>query len=291
MSPVIKKKGEKFTIPSKYLLFALSAFCCLLLILSIFTSVFDTALSYVAGYVVVPFQKGISVVGTFLTDRADLFADMQELIAENESLQEQVDELTVENNRLQQDRYELNELRKLYALDEEYESYTKTGARIVSSESTNWYYSFVIDKGTNDGLAVNMNVIADGGLVGIITKVGPNWARVTSIISDDVYIMSQLLSTQDNLLVEGDLALLQNDGVISFSDLLDTTDSAAVGDKIVTSNISDKFLPGLVVGYIQSIEMDANNMTKSGTILPAVDFNHLEEVLVILELKETYEEE
>ncbi len=291
MSPVIKKKGEKFTIPSKYLLFALSAFCCLLLILSIFTSVFDTALSYVAGYVVVPFQKGISVVGTFLTDRADLFADMQELIAENESLQEQVDELTVENNRLQQDRYELNELRKLYALDEEYESYTKTGARIVSSESTNWYYSFVIDKGTNDGLAVNMNVIADGGLVGIITKVGPNWARVTSIISDDVYIMSQLLSTQDNLLVEGDLALLQNDGVISFSDLLDTTDSVAVGDKIVTSNISDKFLPGLVVGYIQSIEMDANNMTKSGTILPAVDFNHLEEVLVILELKETYEEE
>ncbi|MCD8380639.1 MAG: rod shape-determining protein MreC [Lachnospiraceae bacterium] len=291
MSPVIKKKGEKFTIPSKYLLFALSAFCCLLLVLSIFTSVFDTALSYVAGYVVIPFQKGISVAGTFLTDRADLFADMQELIAENESLQEQVDELTVENNRLQQDRYELNELRKLYDLDEEYESYTKTGARIVSSESTNWYYSFVIDKGTEDGLAVNMNVIADGGLVGIITKVGPNWARVTSIISDDVYIMSQLLSTQDNLLVEGDLSLIQSDGIISFSDLLDTTDSAAVGDKVVTSNISDKFLPGLVVGYIQSIETDANNMTKSGTILPAVDFNHLEEVLVILELKETYEEE
>ncbi len=291
MSPLIRKKGEKFTIPGKYLLFALSAFCCLLLVLSIFTSVFDTALSYAAGYVVIPFQKGITVVGTFLTDRADLFADMQELIAQNESLQEQVDELTVENNRLQQDRYELNELRKLYALDEEYESYTKTGARIVSSESTNWYYSFVIDKGTEDGLAVNMNVIADGGLVGIITKVGPNWARVTSIISDDVYIMSQLLSTQDNLLVAGDLALMQNDGVISFSDLLDTSDSAAVGDKIVTSNISDKFLPGLVVGYIQSVEMDANNMTKSGTILPAVDFNHLEEVLVILELKETYEEE
>ncbi|MCD7864137.1 MAG: rod shape-determining protein MreC [Lachnospiraceae bacterium] len=291
MSPVIRKKGEKFTIPSKYLLFALSAFCCLLLILSIFTSIFDTALSYVAGYVVIPFQKGITVVGTYLTDRADLFADMQELIAQNESLQEQVDELTVENNRLQQDKYELNELRKLFDLGEEYESYTKTGARIVSSESTNWYYSFVIDKGTDDGLAVNMNVIADGGLVGIITKVGPNWARVTSIISDDVYIMSQLLSTQDNLLVEGDLSLIQSDGVISFSDLLDTTDSAVVGDKVVTSNISDKFLPGLVVGYIQSIETDANNMTKSGTILPAVDFNHLEEVLVILELKETYEEE
>lgn len=291
MSPVVKKKGEKFTIPSKYLLFALSALCCLLLVLSIFTTVFDTALSYVAGYAVVPFQKGISIVGTFLTERADLYADMQELIAENESLQEQVDELTVEVNRLQQDRYELNELRELFDLDEQYESYTKTGARIISSESTNWYYSFVIDKGTDDGLAVDMNVIADGGLVGIITKVGPNWARVSSIISDDMYIMSQVLSTQDNLLVAGDLSLIQSDGVISFSQLLDTTDTVSVGDKIVTSNISDKFLPGLVVGYIQSVSMDANNMTKSGTLLPAVDFNHLEEVLVILELKETYEEE
>ena len=62
------------------------------------------------------------------------------------------------------------------------------------------------------------------------------------------------------------------------------------GDKIVTSNISDKYLPGILIGYINTINTDSNNLTKSGYITPAVDFEHLEEVLVILELKQTIEE-
>ena len=62
------------------------------------------------------------------------------------------------------------------------------------------------------------------------------------------------------------------------------------GDKIVTSNISDKYLPGILIGYISTINRDANNLTKSGYITPAVDFEHLEEVLVILEQKQTIEE-
>ena len=55
----------------------------------------------------------------------------------------------------------------------------------------------------------------------------------------------------------------------------------------MTSNISDKYLPGILIGYISSINKDANNLTKSGYITPAVDFEHLEEVLVILEQKQT----
>ena len=134
-----------------------------------------------------------------------------------------------------------------------------------------------------------MNVIADGGLVGIITDVGPNWARVTSIISDEINVMGRVLSTEDNLIVSGDLASVKANGTISFSQLLDTDDQGRVGHKGVTSAISDKYLPGLVIGYIQEMAADANNMTKSGTILPVVDFSHLNEVLVILDLKENYE--
>ena len=63
------------------------------------------------------------------------------------------------------------------------------------------------------------------------------------------------------------------------------------GDKVVTSNISDKYLPGLLIGYITSIESDSNNLTHSGTITPAVDFEHMDEVLVILDLKQQTESE
>jgi rod shape-determining protein MreC len=59
-----------------------------------------------------------------------------------------------------------------------------------------------------------------------------------------------------------------------------------VGGSVVTSNISSKFLPGILIGYISELNEDSNKLTKSGTVTPVVDFKHLQEVLVILELKE-----
>lgn len=290
MSPLVKKKGEKFTIPSKYLLFALTLICVLMIVLSLFTGVFEGFLNTAAGNMVIPFQRGITYVGSFLKDKADNLKEIEALLEENSDLRAQVDELTLEINRLQQDRYELAHLQELFELDAQYESYQKVGARIVGSQSVNWYHSFLIDKGSKDGLAVDMNVIADGGLVGIITDVGPNWSRVTSIISDEINLMGQVLATEDNLIISGNLAGVKSRGTIDFAQLLDSDGQVGVGDKIVTSSISDKYLPGLVVGYIDTIQADINNMTKSGTVLPVVDFNHLDEVLVILDLKENYGE-
>ena len=290
MSPLVKKKGEKITIPSKYLLFALTSVCAVMVILSLFTNVFEAVLNRVAGNMIIPFQRGITYVGGFITDKADNLREIEALLEENSLLKTKVDELTLEINRLQQDKYELAHLQKLFKLDAQYESYQKIGARIVGSESVNWYHSFLIDKGSDDGLKIDMNVIADGGLVGIITDVGSNWSRVTSIISDEINLMGRVLSTEDNLIVSGNLATVKTNGTISFSQLLDKDDQVHTGDKVVTSSISDKYLPGLVIGYIDKAQLDANNMTKSGSLLPVVDFNHLDEVLIILDLKENYEE-
>lgn len=290
MSPLVKKKGEKFTISSKYLLFALTLVCILMIVLSLFTNVFENVLNRVAGNMIIPFQRGITYVGSFISDKVDNLREIETLLEENDALKAQVNDLTLEINRLQQDKYELAHLQELFELDAQYENYEKVGARIVGSESVNWYHSFLIDKGSDDGIAVDMNVIADGGLVGIITDVGPNWSRVTSIISDEINLMGQVLSTEDNLIVSGNLVTVKSSGTISFSQLLDTDDQVHTGDKVVTSSISDKYLPGLVIGYIDKTGLDANNMTKSGSLLPAVDFNHLDEVLIILDLKENYEE-
>lgn len=290
MSPLVKKKGVKFTIPSKYLFFTLTLVCALMVVLSLFTNTFDRILNDAAGSIIIPFQRGITYVGGFMTDKADNLKQVDALLRENEALKAQVDELTLEINKLQQDKYELAHLRELFDLSAQYESYQKVGARIVGSESVNWYHSFLLDKGSEDGIAVNMNVIADGGLVGIITDVGANWSRVTSVISDEVNLMGQVLATEDNLIVSGNLALAKATGTIDFSQLLDADDQVRAGDKVVTSSISDKYLPGLVIGYIADSSLDANNMTKSGTLLPVVDFNHLDEVLIILDLKENYEE-
>ncbi len=272
--------------PSKYLLLILTILCTLLMLVTFGTDVFNRPLNTVVGYVVVPFQQGIGKLGGWISKRSEELVQIRSLLEENARLKEEVAALKEENIQLQQDKYELNSLRELIDLDEQYGQYNKVGARIIGRDTGNWYSSFVIDKGGDDGLAVDMNVIAEGGLVGRITSVGPNWARVTSIISDNSYVSGMTLSTEDNMMVSGDLQLMA-DNCISFSQLVDSRNLVVEGDKVVTSNISDKFLPNILIGYISSIEKDANNLTKSGLITPAVDFEHLGEVLVITDLKQS----
>lgn len=290
MSPVIKRKGERFTLPSKYLLLILTIVCTLMMLITFGTDVFNRPLNVVAGYVVVPFQQGIGKLGGWLSNRSEELVQIRTLLDENAALKEQVAALTEENTLLQQDKYELNTLRSLMDLSEQYSEYPKEGARIISRDSGNWYSSFIIDKGYEDGIGVDMNVIAGGGLVGRITSVGPNWARVTAIISDNSNVSGMTLSTQDNLIVSGDLQQMA-DGCITFSQLVDSQNMVKEGDKVVTSDISDKYLPNILIGYISKIDKDSNNLTKSGLIIPAVDFEHLGEVLVITDLKQTVSEE
>ena len=91
---------------------------------------------------------------------------------ENKKLQSKVDELTAENSRLTQSISELDRLKKLYDLDKEYSEYDKVGAEVISKNSGNWFSTFTINKGSDDGIQKDCNVIAGSGLVGIVTEVG-----------------------------------------------------------------------------------------------------------------------
>ena len=285
MSPIVKRKGEKFTLPGKYLLFILTLLCTGLIVITFNTNFLSAPISAIGGTLIAPLQEGISKAGSWLSTRSEELVQIRSLLEENERLRQEIDDLTMENIRLQQDRYELTNLRELYDLDAQYDEYDKVGARIIAKDAGNWFHSFVINKGADDGLAIDMNVMAGSGLVGRIIDVGPNWSKVMSIIDDNANTSGMVLSTSDKLIVSGDLELYA-EGLIRFEKLIDSADRVVEGDKIVTSNISDKYLPGILIGYISSINVDSNNLTKSGMITPAVDFEHLEEVLIVTQLKQ-----
>lgn len=285
MSPIAKRKREKFSIPSKYLLLLLTFVCVLLMAVTFFTDYSASPLNKLVGYVIVPFQNGVSHIGTWMSVRVDELGELRVVLEENQQLKAQIDELTVENTQLQQDKYELNNLRELYKLDEQYSGYEKVGARIIARDGGNWFHSFTINKGSDDGLTVDMNVIASGGLVGRIVDIGADWAKVTAIINDNSNVSGMVLASSDILMVTGSLELME-DGVIGFEQLIDSAGAVQIGDKVVTSNISDKYLPSILIGYITEINPDSNNITKSGKITPAVDFEHLGEVLVITKTKQ-----
>ena len=289
MSPVVKRKREKFSIPSKYLLLILTGVCITLMAITFLTDYTPATVNKVAGYIIVPFQNGVSRVGSWISTRVDELGELRIVLQENQELKEQIAELTIQNTQLQQDKYELNNLRELYKLDEQYSGYEKVGARIIARDTGNWFRAFTIDKGLDDGLTIDMNVIAGGGLVGRIIDIGPNWAKVNSIINDDSNVSGMVLASSDTMIVKGSLQLMA-ESKIGFEQLTESKNQVEIGDKIVTSNISNKYLPGILIGYISEIAQDSNNITKSGTLTPAVDFEHLEEVLVILETKQQIED-
>lgn len=285
----MKKNTIEEHTKSKLILFFLSLFCGIMIIASFALEFTNSPLKDAVGVVLTPIQSGINQVGGWFSGKMDYFEDNLKLVAQNEELKSQVDQLTVENTQLLQDKDELNSLRDLYELDHKYETYEKIGARVISKDdSSNWFSTFTIDKGTNDGLAVDMNVMSGAGLVGIITDVGPNWATVRSIIDDYSNVSAQITETEDTCIIAGDLSLT-DEGTVRLVKLNDPNSKAKVGDTVVTSQISDIFLPGILIGYISEIGVDSNNLTSSGLVSTVVDFKDIKEVLVIKNLKQKAE--
>lgn len=291
MKNLKKKYRFRINLKSNHLLVIMTCFCVSTIVATFASGISTAPLQEIAGTVVVPFEKSVSGVGKWLTEMKENFQDKQDLIRENEELKAQIDTLTTQNNQLILDQAELARLEQLYKLDEEYSEYPKIAARIISKDPGNWYDTFMINRGSNDGVRVDNNVIAGKGLVGIVTEVGPTWATVRAIIDDSSNVSAMTVSTSDNCIVEGDLELI-DEGKLSFHQLYDSENKVTVGERIVTSNISEKFVEGLFIGYVSEIYQDTNNLTKTGTIVTPVDFQHLKDVFVITVNKqdEIYEE-
>lgn len=281
-----RRRKARFHIPLKYVLLSLSTLCIIAMFASFLFDVSFTPLNTAAGYVFIPMQKGINQVGSMVSDLADNLKELRDVMKRNEELQAQVDELTTELSIYKMEQYDIQDMRELLELDEQY-NYEKIGASIIGKDAGNWFDTFIIDKGYNDGIEVDMNVIAGSGLVGIITDVGPNYANVRSIIDDRNSVSAAVLTTSDQCFVNGDLEMMGKSQVIELANLKDEDDEVAVGDQVVTSHTSSKYVPGLLIGRISELKMDPNNLTKSGTITPAVDFEHIKNVLVILDKKQS----
>ena len=278
------KTKNQMSFSSKYWLLALALVCIILMGLSGFAGTGKGPLSWIAGYTVVPMQKGINTIGMWMNDLKDNFATLQEMKEENRELRDKLDEMTIENNQLKQNSATLERLQELYKMDQNTADYPKTGANVIASKNSNWFTSFTIDKGSLDGIKVDMNVLSGAGLVGIVTEVGPNYSIVSSII-DDKNVSAMILTTFDKCIVSGDLTMI-DDGVLGFKQLENNENDVSIGEQVVTSNISDKYLQGLLIGYVSEINVDSNNLTRSGYIIPATNFRELQEVLVITVTKE-----
>jgi len=273
---------------NKMLLIILSVLCLAMIGVTTVRDEWLSPLRTAVGYFLLPVQSGVNRVGKALYNDVKNREKLKTALEDNAKLKARIDELTMENVRLEADGFELKRLRALYELNQEYGQYRMTGARVIAKDTGGWFHIFRIDKGSADGIQVDMNVLAGGGLVGIVTNVGANYATVRSIIDDVSRVSAMALQSGDPCVVSGDLQSYA-EGKLRISDITDTADIKD-GDKIVTSTISSKFLPGILIGYAGDLKTDPARLTRSGSLIPVADFGTLQEVLVVLDLKSEYRE-
>ncbi len=269
---------------SKYVLIGLSIFCVLLIAVTSFVDGFLNPLRTSIGFFLNPIQSGVNRAGTALYNGISNYSNLKDAMVKQQALQEQIDKLIEENSRLQAEQFELARLRELYELDQDYMQYEKIGARVIAKDSGDWFQVFRINKGSSDGVKVDANVVAGGGLVGIVTDVGAHYATVRSVIDDVSRVSAMAQQSGDSCIVAGDLTLFE-DGRLRITNIAEDGEIRD-GDRIVTSNISSKFLPGILIGYATDITTDSTRLTKSGYLVPVARFDSLQEVLVITDLKE-----
>ena len=278
-------KKIKSSLKNRHLYTILAFFCIAAIILTMTDLVNIAPVQNAAGVVIAPIQNGVNQIGNWFRGRGEAFGNVQQLAQENAQLKEKVASLEESNTELSLNQDELERLRSLYQLDQSYSQYEKVGANVIARDPGNWYSNFTINKGTDSGITADMNVVSGDGLVGIITSVGKNWANVRSIIDDGSSVSGMTESSLDTCIVTGNLSLMDQNKM-AFSQMHTDNDIPA-GEKIVTSNISDKYLEGILIGYVDSVQDDTNHLTKTGYIVPAADFAHLQEVLVIKQVKDT----
>lgn len=228
--------------------------------------------------VTTPLEAGTSKVVNGVSGTVDLVFSFGSITAENKTLKERVAALESENSLLKEYEYQNMRLRDILQFrDSVSRSYNTVSASVIARNPSNWFQTITINRGTSDGVQKNMAVVTSQGLVGHVINVTGSSAEVSLIINDSSAVGGLVQVTRTPGIVEG---LADNSGYLK---MIHIATEAPVREKqvVISSGLGGIFPKGLPIGRITKLEMESNGLVKYAMIRPFVDFNRLEEVLVI----------
>jgi len=234
--------------------------------------------------VLVPFETVVAKISAPIKEFTDFVKNAKNYQKENEQLLIELETVKRQNKSAEEYKKENARLKKLLQLSEELKTCDTVPAKIVSYEPNNWFYSMIINKGTKSGIKVSDVVISDAGVVGQITEVGYNWARISTILDSNQALGIRLSRTGDVGILEGDVHLIK-DRCCKISHISKNT-TVISGDLLETSGLGGIYPPGLSVGKVMSVTTDNTGELTEAVVQPSVDFDGLHEVLVVTKWEE-----
>lgn len=238
--------------------------------------------SDILGTITAPFRAAFSEISEGVSNIAAAYSEGDKANLENTQLKNEIDELKGQLAEMEEIKKQ-NEFYKNYLeIKDKNPDFKFTDAKIISRDSQDPFKSFVINKGSADGVSRNDPVITNAGLVGYVTEVGITTCKVATILSPEITLGALDNRTGDSGVVSGTLSFAEKGFTRIYN--LSRSCSVSLGDIVVTSG-EGIFPEGILIGTIESVESDKYNTSIYAEVKPLADFENLKNVMVITEFE------
>lgn len=243
----------------------------------------STVVEQIVGTITAPVQSLTSGLSGSITGFLDQFLRASEISQENEQLREENRKLIEQMVDYENYKHENESLKEQLGIQEENPQWETMTASVIGRDPSDQFYSFTIDKGTLDGVSYQDPVITADGLVGIVSEVGPVFAKVTTILDVRLNVACQDVRTQDVATISGDIEMAQQ-GKCKMS-LIPRESGIAKGDIVQTAGISGLYPQGIVVGRVSDVGFEPQGTMMYAVVEPANDIKSIKDVVIITSFK------
>ena len=227
-----------------------------------------------------PFQHALTKLSDAFDGYAVYFSNMRALYEENQALKDRVENLEQQLHDAELAVGENAALRDYLGVRDRYESFSAVNAQVLGRSDGTYMQYLTLDKGTSSGIREKMAVITQNGVVGYVYEVSTNSCRVRTLLQYDTGVGVYVQRSGDVGMTDCPYAMGQQ-GLLRVIYLPEDA-SLQIGDRVVTGDLGDIYPSGLTVGHVIEIMPDVYNRTLTATIKPAVEFDSLEQVFVII---------
>ena len=243
----------------------------------------STVVEQIVGTITAPVQSLTSGLSGSITGFLDQFLRASEISQENEQLREENRKLIEQMVDYENYKHENESLKEQLGIQEENPQWETMTASVIGRDPSDQFYSFTIDKGTLDGVSYQDPVITADGLVGIVSEVGPVFAKVTTILDVRLNVACQDVRTQDVATISGDIEMAQQ-GKCKRS-LSPRESGIAKGDIVQTAGTSGLYPQGIVVGRVSDVGFEPQGTMMYAVVEPANDIKSIKDVVIITSFK------
>lgn len=220
----------------------------------------------------------MSQVSAAVTEEA-VKPDYDELYKENEDLKAELAELRTQLADYYNVKQENERLWRYYDLKAENPQYDILPATVVRRDPNDDFYSFTLDKGKTNDVAVGDPVVTENGIIGWVYEVDAYTAKVKTILSPDAKVGVIDTVTRDSGVVSGNV--LYADKNLTTMTRISALNKLKEGDIVTTTGISGIYPSGLIVGEVKEIAFDEYDTSMYAVISPFEDIRTVIDVVVI----------